>query len=61
LGLCSFRKDAHNPQENGSPRDFRHQVEWEVGTSMWRQGAREELWDVEQSEGGQGGGIKYGV
>jgi hypothetical protein len=25
-GLCSFRDDASNPQENGGPREFRGQV-----------------------------------
>jgi hypothetical protein len=25
-----------------------------VGTSLWRQGCREKVWDVEQSEGRQG-------
>jgi hypothetical protein len=29
-----------------------------VGTSLWRQGQGEEVWDVEQLEGGQGGGNK---
>ena len=24
---------------------------WRVGTSSWRQGSREEVWDVQQSEG----------
>jgi hypothetical protein len=27
-----------------------------VGTSMWIQGGGEEVWDVEQLEGGQGRG-----
>jgi hypothetical protein len=27
-----------------------------VGTSTWRQRGGEEVWDVEQSEGGQWGG-----
>ena len=35
---------------------------WGIGTSSWPQGSGEELWDVEQSEGGQGvGEIKSGV
>ena len=59
-GLCSFRDDAPNPQETGGPREFRGQVGWEVGTSTWRQGDGEEVWDVEQLEGGLGG-IKYGI
>ena len=30
-----------------------------VGTSTWRQGGVEKVWNVEQSEGGWGEGIKY--
>jgi hypothetical protein len=43
-GLCSFRDDAPNPQETGGPMEFRGQVGW----------GGEEVWDVEQSEGGWG-------
>jgi hypothetical protein len=32
-----------------------------VGTSSGRQEHGEEVWDVEQPEGGPGGGIKSGV
>jgi hypothetical protein len=32
-----------------------------VGTSLWRQGGGEEVWDVEQLEGELGGVIKSGV
>ena len=35
------------------PREFRGQVEWGMGTFMWRQGIGEKVWDVEQLEGGQ--------
>jgi hypothetical protein len=51
-GLGLVREDAPNPQEAGAggPREFRDLV----GTSLWRQGAGEEVWDVEQSEGGPG-------
>jgi hypothetical protein len=31
------------------------EVWWVMGTSSWRQGVREEVWDVEQLEGGLGG------
>jgi hypothetical protein len=31
-----------------------------MGTSMWRQGCGDEVWDVEQLEDGSGG-IKYGM
>ena len=56
-GMSSVREDIPNPQETGGPREFRGVVGWGlgVGTSSWRQGSREEVWDVEQSEGGQGG------
>ena len=30
-----------------------------MGTSTWRQRSGEEVWDVEKSEGGWGGGITY--
>jgi hypothetical protein len=50
--VCSFRDDALNPQETGGSRGFRGQVGWGMGTSTWRQGCGEELWDVEQLEGG---------
>ena len=61
LGLCSFRDDAPNPQETRGPREFRSQEGWGVGTSRWRQGGGEEVWDVEQLAGGSRGQIKYGV
>jgi hypothetical protein len=61
LGLYSFREDALNPLETGGHREFRGQVGWGMGTSMWRQGDGEEVQDVEQSEGRWGGGIKYGM
>ena len=48
----TFRGDVPNPQETGGPREFRGQMEWGVGTSMWIQGGGEEVWDMEQSEGG---------
>jgi hypothetical protein len=43
------------------PREFRDQVGWGVGTSMWRQVGGEEVWDVEQSEGGLEGGIRNNI
>jgi hypothetical protein len=59
LGLCSFRDDAPNPQETGGPREFRGQVGG--GTFTWRQGGGEEVWDVDQSEGGWGGNKIWSV
>jgi hypothetical protein len=56
LGLCSFRDDAPNLQESGGPREFRGQVGWGLGASMWRRWGGEEVWDVEQSEEGWMGG-----
>jgi hypothetical protein len=51
------REDAPNPQETGGPREFRGLVVVVgVRISLWRQGSGEEVWDVEQSEGGPGGG-----
>ena len=52
--MCSFRCDVPNPQETGGPKEFRGQVAWGIGTSMWRQGGREDVWDVEQSNDGWG-------
>ena len=58
-GLCSFRDDAPNPQQTGGSKEF--QVVWGVGSSTWRQVGAEEVWDVQQLEGGSGGGMKYNV
>jgi hypothetical protein len=57
LGLGFVREDAPNPQETGGCREFRRLVGWQGkgGKSSWTQGAREEVWDVEQSEDGLGG------
>jgi hypothetical protein len=57
LGLCSFRDKACNPQETGGSREFGGQVGWAVGTSTWRKVGIEEVWDLEQSEGGSGDGV----
>jgi hypothetical protein len=46
-GLCSFRDDAPNPQENGGPREFRGQVGWGGGTHV--------------EAGGWGGGVGCGT
>jgi hypothetical protein len=54
LGLCSFGDDASNPQKTGGPREFRVQVGWGMGTSTWRQGFGEEVWDVEELKVGWG-------
>jgi hypothetical protein len=59
--VASVGKDTPNPQETGGHR------EWGslggsgggVGTSSWRWG--EEVWDVEQSEGGLERGLKSGL
>jgi hypothetical protein len=48
-----FRDDAPNLQEIGGPREFRVQVGLGVGIYSRRQGwGGEEVWDMEQSEGG---------
>jgi hypothetical protein len=62
-GLDLVREDATNPQETGNSREFRGLVglRVQVGTSSWRQGWGEEVWDGGQPEGGPGGGIKSGV
>jgi hypothetical protein len=44
-GPCSFRDDAPNPQEAGGPREL--ELRWG--------GGGEEVWDMEQLEGGWGG------
>jgi hypothetical protein len=51
--MCSIRDDAPNPQETGGCKEFRGLVGVEVGvgTSSRRWGG-EEVWDVEQLEGG---------
>jgi hypothetical protein len=59
FGLGSVRGDAPNPKETGGSREFRGLVRWgarggEILMEM-RTGSREEVWDVEQSEGGLGG------
>jgi hypothetical protein len=36
-------------------REFRGQVGWRNGNIYVETGGREEVWDVEQSEGGSGG------
>jgi hypothetical protein len=53
----SGSEDTPNPIENRVPREFRGLVEWwwGVGTSLWKQCSGEEVWDVEQLEGGAGG------
>jgi len=53
-GLDSVREDAPNPQETGGPREWGSLVGW-VGTSSWRPVGRDEIGDVEQSEGELGG------
>jgi hypothetical protein len=59
-GLCSFRDDVPNPQEVAGPREFRGQagVGWGYPHGDGVDG--EEVWDVEQSEGGWEG-MEYGV
>jgi hypothetical protein len=61
--VCSFRDDAPNPQETGGPREFRGQVGWALGASMWRWGGVErrcEMWS-NRREGWGLGGIEYGL
>jgi hypothetical protein len=61
--LGSVKEDAANPQETGGPREFRGLAGWGVGGRdiLMETGGGEEVWDVKQSEGGLGGGIKSGV
>jgi hypothetical protein len=62
-GLGSVREDAPNPQENGCHREFRGLVGLVVGGEnilVETEGQRE-VWDVEQSEGWIGRGVKSGV
>jgi hypothetical protein len=54
----------HLTQETGGLREFRGLVELGGvggGTSLWRQKGREEVWNVEQSEGRLGREIKSTV
>jgi hypothetical protein len=50
-GLCSFRDDVPNPQETGGPREFRGQMGC-GGDIHMETGGGEDVWDVEQLEGG---------
>jgi hypothetical protein len=52
-----MREDTPNLQETGVPRNIRSLVGWWwwMGTSLWKQEGREEVWDVEQSEDELGG------
>lgn len=50
LTLCSSSASAYSDCCNY--RSCR--VGWEMGISSWRQGGREEVWGVKQSEGGPG-------
>ena len=52
--VCVHSEMIHsNSQENGDHREIRSQVGWGLGTSTWRLWeGREEVWDVEQLEGG---------
>ena len=53
-----FREDASKPQETKDPRELGSLLGWGLGAwgHTWRQSGGEEVWDVEQSEGGPGGG-----
>jgi hypothetical protein len=55
-----FRDDTANHQETGNPREFRGQVGWRVrgGYILVETGGGEEVWDVKQSESGQGMGLR---
>jgi hypothetical protein len=48
--LDLVRENVPNPQETGSPREFRGLVGWEDGGEdiSWRQGGQKEVWDVGQ-------------
>jgi hypothetical protein len=54
-----FPRQSPNPQETGGHRELRGVVGQGLGMgkSLWRQVGREEVWGVEQSEGGPGGGV----
>ena len=60
-GLCSFRDDAPNAQETGGSGSLRGQVGWRVGHPCGDGWVAQEVWDVEQSEGGLERGMEYGV
>jgi hypothetical protein len=50
----SIREDAPNPQDIGGPRKFRVLVGWELGGGdiLVETGDGEEVWHLEQLEGG---------
>jgi hypothetical protein len=57
LGLCSFRDDVPNPQQAGGHKEFRDQVGWVRGMDIYVETeGGEEVWGVDQLEGGQGWG-----
>jgi hypothetical protein len=55
MGLV--REDAPNPQETRDPREFRGLVGWGLGAGdiLMETGDKEEVWNVDPSEGGVGG------
>jgi hypothetical protein len=53
-GLCSFREDAHNPQETGGPREFRGLVGLVVGSGKSGVERRYGLWNSQWVDGGWG-------
>ena len=55
LGLGSVREDESNPQETEGPRNWKGLIMWGWGHPR-RDGQGEEVWDMEQPEGGPGGG-----
>jgi hypothetical protein len=58
-----IQNDTPKPQVTGGPREFRGQMEWRMGASMWRWGVLGEgVWGVEHlNGGGEGQGMKYGM
>ena len=54
-GLGSVREHAPNSLVTRGPREFSGLVGCELETSLWEKGHEEKVWDVKQSEGGQGG------
>jgi hypothetical protein len=55
VSTSSCPPSPSSSSRDGGPRKFRGQMGWGLRTSTWRQGGGEEVWDVEQSEGGWGG------
>jgi hypothetical protein len=54
-------KNVPNPQETGGPREFRGQMGWRVGASMWIWGIMGRRYGMWNSWRGEGRGSKWNI